>query len=333
MVTNLTNLPSDFAPNYLLCIAWVDGNHNVYRYAMWRDVGETIYFNLPLYGGQKVGKNFRFEMWSTSSGTSVSQATSLSFDTSVLGNVDYRYGSDFQLVANDPLNTAFANINTPPPLFTTSLVYRWSSDSGVVTAPSSSVLVSWTDSVGGLVFMPTGVVGTVAGTGLVNDPIGVLNAASYVSVAGNGNDTTTVAMVLKLDSLSDSGVIFDNGNGVTLLYNSGSGKLTAYSGITESVLSPVIDTWYIVIMNSNTGTVTIYDTSSGDELDSFTNGTGVGPDATITVGNVFMLIPELLIYNDEILNETLRGYFMGRYFNSMSLPFVFPLTSNMTPNP
>ena len=102
-------------PNYMLCIAYVK-NGITYRYSLWRGVGEVIYFDIPLYTGQKIGKNFRFEVWSTNN-TPLIQATSLTFYTSVLGSIDYRYGSDFTLVNSDAICTNFqSNFNMP---------YKW----------------------------------------------------------------------------------------------------------------------------------------------------------------------------------------------------------------
>jgi hypothetical protein len=77
-----------------------------YRYALWLGVGEVFYFNVPLYTGQKIGKNFRFEIWSTNS-TPVIQTSPLTFYTSVLGKQDYRWATDFKLVSADAINTSF----------------------------------------------------------------------------------------------------------------------------------------------------------------------------------------------------------------------------------
>ena len=107
MITNLTNLPVGFSPNYLLTISWVDGNNNMFRYAMWKDIGEVIFENIPLYAGQKIGKNFRFEVWSTDLAT-IGQATSLQFTTSKLQSLDYRWGVDTTLVNSDPEVTQFS---------------------------------------------------------------------------------------------------------------------------------------------------------------------------------------------------------------------------------
>lgn len=106
MITNLTNLPANFQPNYMLTISWVDGNNNMFRYAMWKGVGEVVFENIPLYSGQKIAKNFRFEVWSTDLVT-VGQLTPLQFTTSVLQAIDYRYGVDNTLVNSDPIVTSF----------------------------------------------------------------------------------------------------------------------------------------------------------------------------------------------------------------------------------
>ena len=59
--------PIPFNPNYLLAIMWRDSYGKVYRYALWKNVGEILYFNIPLYTGQRIAKNFRLEIWSTKS--------------------------------------------------------------------------------------------------------------------------------------------------------------------------------------------------------------------------------------------------------------------------
>jgi hypothetical protein len=63
----LTSLVGELAtnPNYLMAIMWKDNSGNVHRYALWNGVGEKLYFTIPLYTGQLIMKNFRFEVWST----------------------------------------------------------------------------------------------------------------------------------------------------------------------------------------------------------------------------------------------------------------------------
>lgn len=96
-------------PNYLLCVMWIDGSGNTHRYALWTGVGEVMPFAEVLYTGQLIKKNFRLEVWSTDN-TPLVQVLPINLYTSVLGNVDYRYGSDFVLVGNDGEQTNFADI-------------------------------------------------------------------------------------------------------------------------------------------------------------------------------------------------------------------------------
>lgn len=95
-------------PNYLLCIMWIDENNNVMRYKMWESVGEVIYFDVPLYNGELIGKNFRWEIWSVEDQAVASNAEEINFFTSVLCDYDYRFGNDSELVENDGLVTEFS---------------------------------------------------------------------------------------------------------------------------------------------------------------------------------------------------------------------------------
>jgi hypothetical protein len=60
------NIEPSPMPNYLLCIMWRDSKGNVKRYKLWSGVGEVLYFPIQAYSGQKIAKNFRFEVWSVS---------------------------------------------------------------------------------------------------------------------------------------------------------------------------------------------------------------------------------------------------------------------------
>jgi hypothetical protein len=73
------NIEPSPMPNYLLCIMWRDSNGNVKRYKLWSGVGEVLYFPVPIYSGQKIAKNFRFEIWSV--------APTLPYNTFTVTNV------------------------------------------------------------------------------------------------------------------------------------------------------------------------------------------------------------------------------------------------------
>lgn len=124
--------PTAPIPNYVLCVMWKDTNNVTHRYAMWKGVGETIYGTIPLYTGQVIMKNFRFEIWSTDVAI-CGQATPINFYTSVAGQIDYRYGVDSQLVASDPVVTNFSATQTyvPTILPVTNLWSQWIASSGI----------------------------------------------------------------------------------------------------------------------------------------------------------------------------------------------------------
>lgn len=106
MTTNLNSLTIT-NPTYVACIMWKDINGVVYRYKLWEDVGETGYLlSVPLYAGQVIMKNFRFEIWSLS-GAITTESVGSNILTSVLKGQDYRYTTDGLLKNNDGLVTNF----------------------------------------------------------------------------------------------------------------------------------------------------------------------------------------------------------------------------------
>lgn len=100
------------SPNYLACVMWADSSHNVYRYKLWEDVGEILFFDVPIYTEQRIKKHFRIEIWNTNA-AACSQATDIDIYTSVLQSYDYRYADD-ALVAPTP--TIFENLSNVLPL-------------------------------------------------------------------------------------------------------------------------------------------------------------------------------------------------------------------------
>lgn len=83
-------------PNCSLAISYVDKFGTVYRYFIWTAANAVFYFEPTYYSGQKIGRNCRFEIWS--SGAIASQPTVIQFYTSVFGIQDYRYATDSDLV-------------------------------------------------------------------------------------------------------------------------------------------------------------------------------------------------------------------------------------------
>ncbi len=67
--------------NFILCIKWRVGT-TVYRYKLWDHNDGLLY--VPLYSGQRIGKNCVLECWTISSSTTISLTTPLTIYTSLL---------------------------------------------------------------------------------------------------------------------------------------------------------------------------------------------------------------------------------------------------------
>jgi len=251
--------PIPLNPNYMLCIMYVKAGV-VVRYALWRGVGEVIYFPLPLYTGQPIGRNFRLEVWSTNASPAI-QVTPLTVYTSVRGTLDYRYGNDFTLVSADIPCTAFGNIgNTPLTLpYTPTL---WLLPSGMSALGN---FASWTDSITADIFLNGGAAGavtTVVPSGdAFNDPAVQINATSgtnrFLENASNFVAQTYVLLFNAGEATHRNLFQVQGGGNLTLAWNAG--VLTAD---TASVAGLSQGHWYTAIITSDgasTTTLYVYD--------------------------------------------------------------------------
>lgn len=100
VLTDVSALPT--TPNYVLFVAF-QLNSVVYRYKLC-GTGGTFYFDTVNYNKQLIKKNFRLEVWSVAD-ADVTETTARTLWTSVRGQVDYRFGSDYELVTNGGLVT------------------------------------------------------------------------------------------------------------------------------------------------------------------------------------------------------------------------------------
>jgi hypothetical protein len=86
-------------PEFTLCVSSIH-NGVVKRYKLFAAFHESLSFDIPLYNGEMIQKNFKLEIWSAQAFTIVSEAAIVLY-TSVLNNVDYRYGSDGSLAGDN----------------------------------------------------------------------------------------------------------------------------------------------------------------------------------------------------------------------------------------
>jgi hypothetical protein len=250
----------------------------------------------------------------------------------VLGKVDYRYGTDSQLVGADAQVTNFgALINSSISLPTVDLVYHLDADVGVVsTGGYGTQLVSWTDSVSGVVFTPTGTINYDA-NGITTNGHSVvgITSGSTISGTGLGNNSGTIAIAFCFVAPGLTGSIIDNGGGVNAGYDDSINKFTSYTGGISNVTFPIDTTVYLMLLSPSSGLCTIVNMATGIVLDYFTASCSTGPDDTITLGPVPMIVFEVAMYDTDIGYTSsaftqLAQYFTSKYYGAFNLPLTFP---------
>lgn len=312
-------------PNYTLCVMWKDSLGNVHRYSLWRAVGNVIFPTIPVYEGQLIKKNFRFEIWSTPS-IPVVNLTPINFYTSVLGILDYRYGVDSALGTTDGLVTNFsANRQAVSPLpndinngltqyFISTQDFAgtiWSSESDI-TAISSAGAIQTT---------------------LVNGPdiFTVIKTTGAGLVGAIGGGATPVINYLCLL------VYVDGSSGVLCKYNATAILSTTATGFqvgTDDVPYPLgINKTYFVIVDFTNGLLTIYypytqqatQTPITPSTSTPSNAMQIlGPGSTVGVIEMFSY------FNLQSI-QPLIDYISTKY-GGFALPLTFPANSTPQPN-
>lgn len=340
----LVSPPAVISPNYVLCIMWTTSG-TVYRYSLWRGVGEVINFNIPMYAGQKIGKNFRFEVWSTPSTPAV-QATTLQFYTSVLGNVDYRYGCDFTLVSADPEVTNFACPVNPtqgltPPLTPSGVtLYNWfRADTGVSGE-------TWTPKQG------TGFLTSVLtnSSAIVTGTNPYIKGSKYIQNIGatgvtNTNDPNDIWLLFQYVADDSDGYILYTVTSGTSILSIHSGVLSA-DGNSFGNTALTVNHWYVIrwstVTSTSTSELTIWPVVAGALTASNYQFQGMATSNARTNSSVMIVgefsdinVADLVIYSNIISGSDLTAmlnYWNDHYLNLYNLPLTFPANSSPTPN-
>lgn len=338
LVNSLSNIPS--TPNFMLCIMWVDSAGKAHRYAIYKNVGEVIYFNLPLYTGQMIGKNFRFEIWSTNSSPAVLLAP-INIYTSVLGLQDYRFGVDGALVNPDTVSVSFNDVaNQITPDLTNATL--WFNPDDLVAGAISS----WNDRIN--------TTNLSQGTG-GNQPTCVangLNGHNLVQVSGAksmvGSFNKTVGVYYVVFEI----ITYDNNNSFLSFTNAGGGGgssksnfATKNSGVllqttlgnlnntNLTLTTAALNVFYLAEINILSGTITLFNLLTGLSLEI---ESGTADVLTTNAGLIFgnagagnykfgdMLAYGSLSYNRK---QTLDYFFRKYNSTAFSLPINFPPTS------
>lgn len=232
---SLKTFTAPTSPNYTLCISYTNSDKTVVRYKLWAAIsGEEIPWEIPLYANQPIKKNFRLEVWSTNV-ASVIQTSSVNLYTSVLQNIDYRFGSDTSLISPSTICTAQQiSTNTvytvAPP---TSNVSEWfTSDSGL-TLDIDSLVISWDASIGGDTLLPTGFNRPAYSPSASNRPDGIqITKDNTLSLSGTSINVEEM-FILGEVGYSESGdllITFDGASSFTIDYSS-LGSLTFTAGV------------------------------------------------------------------------------------------------------
>jgi len=237
-------------PNYVLCVMWEDVNYVTHRYALWTGVGELFYFNCPLYTGQLIMKNFRFEVWTAEDETTATQTTDLTFYSSVLGNVDYMNGDDNALSSPSAVIVDFAESNVVPALpddINNQMLHRFISTAGFTAG------VSWADQKG---------TGLLLSADLVTSYIEsayhtIQSSGAPASTAIDGTQTYAFMSVYIATGASGPLLTFDGKPSVSISAGSNqitvNGQTTVLNGVNKLYFIHIINNLSLILIDAKTG--------------------------------------------------------------------------------
>lgn len=324
-------IPDD--PNYTLCISYVNDDFSVVRYSLWRASGDLMYFTLPEYEGQLIKKNFRLEIWGLaelSVATTLEQLTAIVLNTSVLGDVDYRSGSDKSLVGDDglcsgqqsvyttPVFTSPFDGDSPPP---TGLMLWFDNLHNITGIPSS--LSSWVDRQAG--YTITDGTPPAGETLFSNNVINMFATGALTSAVAYGGSATNIYLAVYLPAAGVPGIIFTTGAGLKLEYTATPAlKLTTSAGnVTTAALE--FDTWYIVSIRVGLGTINVYNINTLTLVLTASVGGGALPNSNLTIGGggTFLLF-DFLAYST--IPSAPEDFYIRAYIRSFYGQFSFPIT-------
>ncbi len=328
-------------PNYLLCIMWRDSQGNTYRYTIWNNVGEVMYIPCPLYTGQLIKKNFRFEIWSIASSGIQSQTTPINFYTSKRGIQDYMWGNDSLLISADlPCTNFSVDAINPSVTLPTAMGPVFDAEPGGINYTNWPNFISWTDDIAHL---PLNLTGTAYLDSILpqgGNTLRLANNASYFSVATPNWGIQSMVFVCKITNITGNPQKFlfsAYPNGIALFWNNGT---ITVGGAGPSVIGLSYGVWYTFVFTLIGGNSKLYvfDLLTGALLVSNLNlAPIVGYTNAIGLGNAEMSIAEAILGINSIADidaQAIANYASGRYAASImfDLPFIWPVNSYPTVN-
>jgi hypothetical protein len=330
---SLRNFPIVTGTNYALAIMWVH-NTVTHRYWLISGVGEIIYFPQIPYTGQVIEKNFRLEVWSTNSSPAISTGIPI-MRTSVLGDIDYMWGTDINLVIVDiPSITNFQNIGGSPALPTDFGIIHHFLPSGI----SAGNNPTWTDSITVEALTNVGIGNT--GQGSVGLPVStrILLTNGLGDVANNftADNVTfnTIAIGFRTSTGGSGDICLDTSNDNELLYTNSSKTVTLknQTNVICSVAGLAANTWYVAVLTVNT--LYIYNMSTGILVGSSSGVCTIGTATTFSIGGMPGEYVELILGTIKATAtdaQNIANYFTSTYFSGTvgvwTLPLIFPSNS------
>jgi len=298
-------------------------------------VGEVIYGSVTPYAGQKIAKNFRFEVWSTNSSPAV-QVNPIQIYTSVLGGVDYRYGADFQLIGNDTPVTVFgasdlASVTCP----TTNLIAHWRANTGFSAG-------TWIDSVSGFILTPTGSVVTASpanlnGQKVVDISAGSLSATGIISAPLSGPAFLFVILAQKSAGSGSVFFQFNDAFATSIISIASSNSLGGYSIDGYAINDPLATVYPTFRMFQLSQYFASINNFNGIALDGITIGGSGNNINSLYLTQAPVYIAEILLYSSFASQAEVNQfnlYLQQRYLGSniFALPLTFPANSSPTIN-
>lgn len=334
---SIGGLPS--SPNYLLCISYVDSSNKMHRYAIWEGVGEVLFFDVPLYTGQPIGKNFRFEIWNTPT-TPAIQTTPLTFYTTVRGGYDYRFQADIILAGDDGKQSSFQynqqSISLPSNLNNLQCIH-WD---GSIYAINN---VSW-DSINA-----PGITTFTSAT-LTQNTI-LYNGNTYKSVIDNSANLTVspqptpvnnLFVVFKFNGFSagtNQFITYDGGYDVKIIGVTGTPNVSYLQVNGHNFTSYHLEAGKVYLLAINVGINVILLDINSEYNYIYDNTLSVTPttNTLLTVGSntTSQQVIEILPYfsvQDHAHYIQIYEYFQLKYGGGYTLPLQFPVGSTSTIN-
>lgn len=350
MNTNIIGLTFATPPNYLLAVMWKDDENNTFRYALWNNVGEVIDFALPLYAGQLIKKNFRLEAWSVNGEPVAVNPDAITFFTSLLTGLDYRYGQDTDLEVADTIVTQFGAGNVIGGVFPilASQQAHWVASTGVTQDTTE-----WIDTVSAFKFI------NVQGGDIVISNDSSLATQQVVDVSLPPYQTNNLPALTVNPSHYFVLCKILKGGGRMLQFATQFVAPTATINVVDSNNVTVsledgnisglipLNRWGIleVCYNASMSRVVWYDLYNSPSPTAYPTGFSASTSTVVSGGGTLTLgttgtqpaynVAEIAVFNQYIglgSTQLLLNYFSAQYNFNFNLPLVFPANSTPLPN-